>query len=158
MALERLRAVADYLFGPGAGKALFPDDVVVERSKSTGRVRHVYHDGRLVASFRPDGTIALTVHGAERLVKALSHPRVRVVVSEDAVEPVSRGRSVFAKHVVEADPEVRPGDEVVVVDRSGRVLAVGRAAMSGWEMPVFRRGVAVRVRRGCLNSEKRNSV
>ena len=158
MELQRLRAVADYQFGRGAGKALFPDDIEVERSKSTGRVRHVYLNGRLLASFRPDGTMALTIEGAKRLIKALHHPRVRVVVSEEAVEPVSSGRSVFAKHVVEADPEIRPGDEAVVVDESGRVLAVGRAVLSGWEMTMFKRGVAVRVRRGCLNSGRRKSV
>jgi len=37
---------------------------------------------------------------------------------------------------------------VVVVDGAGRVLAVGRAVLSGAEMRAFKRGVAVKVRRG----------
>jgi archaeosine-15-forming tRNA-guanine transglycosylase len=35
-----------------------------------------------------------------------------------------------------------------VVDERGGVLAVGRALLSGEEMKAFKRGVAVKVRRG----------
>ncbi len=43
------------------------------------------------------------------------------------------------------DPEIRDGDEVLVVGR--RALATGRAAMSAQEMIKSHRGVAVRVRK-----------
>ena len=36
-----------------------------------------------------------------------------------------------------------------MVDGSNRVLAVGRALLSADEMKAFKRGVAVKVRRGC---------
>ena len=147
--LRRLRAIADYQFGPGAGEALFPEGVRVVRSKRTGRIRQVLDaDGELLATVRAqDGLLALSIRGAERLLPFL-RGRYTVVVREDAAPFVAQGRSVFAKHVVKADPGIRPGDEVLVVDPKGRLLAVGKALLTGREMLAFKRGVAVKVRAG----------
>jgi len=146
--LRRLRAVADYQFGPGAGEALFPAGVEVLRSRRTGRIKHVKHEGKLLATVRAsDGQLALTIHGARRLLPFL-RGRYVVVVSEEAAPFVARGKSAFAKHVLKADPEIRPGDEVLVVAPSGELLAVGKAVLAGQEMLSFKRGVAVKVRAG----------
>jgi len=146
--LRRIRAIADYQFGPGAGEALFPDEVEVVRSRKTGRIRHIYLNGSLLATVRAeDGLLSLTIHGAERLSSFLGE-RHKVVVSEEAAPFVAEGRSAFAKHVLKADPGIRPGDEVLVVAPDGRLLAVGRAVLSGREMLAFKRGVAVKVRAG----------
>jgi 7-cyano-7-deazaguanine tRNA-ribosyltransferase len=53
-------------------------------------------------------------------------------------------------HVLKADGEIRPKDEVIVVNEGGEVLAVGRTILSGEEMTAFKTGVAVKVRRGVL--------
>jgi archaeosine synthase alpha-subunit len=52
---------------------------------------------------------------------------------------------ILAPGVVNADPEIREGDEVLVI--GARAMAVGRAAMPAWEMQKSKRGVAVRVRK-----------
>lgn len=52
---------------------------------------------------------------------------------------------VFAPGVLDADPRIRPGDEVLVVGPSA--YATGRAAMSAGEMLRSTRGVAVRRRK-----------
>ena len=146
--LRRVRAIADYQFGPGAGKALFPDEVEIIRSKRTGRIKHVYLRGSLLATVRAeDGLLSLTIAGAERLSPFLGE-RYKVVVSEEAAPFVAEGRSAFAKHVLRADPGIRPGDEVLVVAPDGSLLAVGRAVLSGREMVIFKRGVAVKIRAG----------
>jgi len=46
--------------------------------------------------------------------------------------------------VVDADEEIRPGDEVIV--EGEQAFGIGRAKMSGWEMIQSRRGVAVEIR------------
>jgi len=79
--------------------------------------------------------------------------RYYVKVSDDVSSFVARGKSVFAKHIVAADDEIRPKEEVVVLDEEGRVLAVGRAVLSGREMKMFKRGVAVQVRSGIMKDE-----
>jgi len=47
-----------------------------------------------------------------------------------------------------APEDIRAKDEVIVADENNRVLAVGRAVLSSEEMTSFKRGVAVKVRRG----------
>jgi uncharacterized protein with predicted RNA binding PUA domain len=143
----KLRAVADYLFGKGVGKALFPDGIRVV--KSTGRIRQVWLDDEPLCAIRAsDGFIVLNRKGAELVHAALKPPRLRVTVSDEAAPFVSQGRSVFAKHVVAVDPEIRPAEEVLVVDQRDRLLASGKALLSGEEMLAFKTGKAVEVRRG----------
>jgi predicted RNA-binding protein (TIGR00451 family) len=148
-ALQKIRSVADYQFGRDAGKKIFPDEVRVVYSKNTGKIRHIHLKEEMLATLRPTtGLFVLTLAGAKRLAHEVKPLRCWVKVHDDAEPFVSKGRSAFAKHVIEADDEIRPNEEVVVINRKGEVLAVGRALLSGKEMKEFSRGVAVRVRRG----------
>ena len=145
--LLKLRAASDYLFDRGVGRVLFPDEVRVVRSR--GRIRQVWLRGKPLCAIRAsDGFIVLNRKGAELLHRALKPPRLRVAVSDDAAPFVARGKTVFAKHVVGADPEIRPAEEVLVVDRRDRLLASGKALLAGEEMVAFKVGKAVQVRRG----------
>lgn len=149
-AFRRVRSVADYAFGKGVGAKLFPENVDIVRSKRTRRIRYVYLNGKRLATLRPtDGLFSLSISGAQRIVENVSSARCLVTVRDDVSEFVAEGGDVFAKHVVKADSDIRPKDEVIVVDESGEVLAVGRAVLSGEEMRAFNKGVAVKVRRGC---------
>jgi len=147
--LRRIRSVADYQFGKGVGTELFPEQVEIVRSKRTGRIRYVYLGGKRLATMRPtDGLFSLSILGAKRIVKNASSARCLVTIQNDVSKFIAEGGDVFAKHVMKADSDIRPKDEVVVVDENGEVLAVGRAILSGEEMEAFTRGVAVKVRRG----------
>lgn len=147
--LIRIKAVADYQFGAGCGEALIPDNVVVIRSRKTGKVKGIYHKGRLLATLRPsDGYLALSVDGARLLVKTLNPPRYRIVVQDDVLDFIKQGRNLFSKHVVSADPKIRPGEEVLITDFRDRVIAVGRATLNGTEMKRFKKGLAAKVRKG----------
>jgi len=148
-ALQKIRSVADYQFGRDAGAKLFPDTVRIVYSKNTGKIRHIHLKEELLATLRPTtGLLILTVVGAKRLVREVNPLRCWVKVNDDAEPFVKKGRSAFAKHVIDADQEIRPNEEVVVINRTNTVLAVGRAMLSGEEMTQFSRGIAVRVRRG----------
>jgi predicted RNA-binding protein (TIGR00451 family) len=78
----------------------------------------------------------------------IKSPRLWVRIQEEAEPFVAEGKSVFAKHIIDVDEEIRPQEEVIVVTKKGEALAVGRAVLSGKEMMTFKRGVAVRVRKG----------
>jgi predicted RNA-binding protein (TIGR00451 family) len=148
-ALQKIRSVADYQFGRDAGKKLFPDDVRIVYSKNTGKIRHIHLKKELLATLRPTtGLFVLTLVGAKRLAREVKPLQCWVKVHDDAEPFVSKGRSAFAKHVIDADEEIRPNEEVIVINRKCEVLAVGRALLSGKEMKEFNRGMAVRVRRG----------
>ncbi len=151
--LQRIRSIADYQFGRGAGEMLFPDNVDISFSRGTGRIRHIYLRDQLLATLRPtDGMFSLTITGARRLVQ-ISPPRLWVKVTDEAAVFIIEGKSVFAKHVVDCDEQIRPEEEVIVVNSDCKVLAVGRATLTGEEMKKFGRGVAVRVRHGAAEEK-----
>lgn len=157
--LERIRKIADYQFGKGVGEKLFPDDTRVVVSKRTGRIRYVYLDNDLLAVLNPvTGLFILTLEGAKRVLSSMERKRLWVKVSDEAVPFVERGNDVFAKHIVDSDEEIRPGEEVIVMDSNGNVIAVGKALLSGFEMKAFKRGIAVKVRRGRAKDKRANDV
>lgn len=150
-ALKRIRGVADYQFGKGIGVKLFPDNVEITFSKRTGRIRYVYLNGKRLATLRPtDGTFSLSIAGAKRVIEKRCSAKCVVTVRDEVSKFIAEGGDVFAGHVTKADADIRPKDEVVVVNEAGEVLAVGRAILSGEEMVAFKSGVAIKVRRGCM--------
>lgn len=145
---RRIRVVANYQFGRGASRA-FPRTIEITRSPNTHRIRHIQSDGHLLATYRPkDGLLALSISGGEALRRIFKPPRLRVKVVPGVEEFIEKGGNVFCKHVQHADPELRPAEEVLVVDHKDRLLAVGRTFFNAEEMLSFKIGVAVKVRHG----------
>jgi predicted RNA-binding protein (TIGR00451 family) len=149
--LRRIRSIADYQFGKGVGLALFPENVKILYSKRTGRIRYVYLERKRLATLRPtDGLFSLSITGAKRIAENKAFKKCFVTVRHDVSEFIAEGGDVFAAHVVKVNEEIRPKDEVVVVNNKGEILAVGRAVLSSEEMKAFKKGVAVKVRHGSL--------
>lgn len=152
--LNRVRTIADYQFGRGAGDAIFPDNVEFQMS-TTGRVRQILLEGKRIATVRAqDGILTLGIAGAMRLHGFLKFPHNRVVVNTDASPFVSKGKNAFARHVVEADPDIRAGEEVMVVDENDNFLAAGKAVLCALEMTAFKKGMAVEIRNGIKTGDK----
>ncbi|MHA1238444.1 MAG: PUA domain-containing protein [Candidatus Odinarchaeia archaeon] len=146
--LKKIRGIADYQFKPDTGVKIFPDDVQFTFSKSTGRIRHILLNGVILATIRPkDGLLALSLEGAKLLHKNSKKPDFRVVVTDDAIPYIKKGRSVFAKHVITADEQIRPHAEVLIVDKNDSLIGIGKAILNGTEMMHFKRGVAVKTRK-----------
>jgi len=147
--LDRIRMIAEYQFGEGAGDALFPDDVRIERSRNTGKIRHIYSGEKLICTMRAsDGLFVLSAEGARRLHDGTAYPRCRVAVNEES-EPFAReGRSVFAKFIIDCDNNIRAGDEVLIVNAHDELLATGRALLCAEEMMDLNHGQAVKTRKG----------
>lgn len=128
--IQRYRAVADYYFGQGAGDALLAGKVVI-------RGREIQDEKkRPLAMTTPSGMIALSLEGARRL-----EPRGSYIVTIGDFLPKG---SLLAPGVVDADEQIRPGDQVII--KGEKAFGVGRAKMSGWEMVESKRGVAVEMR------------
>jgi archaeosine synthase len=132
--LERVHGIASYQFGPEAAQLL------AEGGHVSGRwpVVKLLHGKTQLAMLPPDrGLLSLTLDGAKRIRSA----GVYQVEIEDF--PVTG--SIFAVGVRNADPQIRVGDEVIVVHGED-VRAVGVATMTGPEMTECERGEAVKVR------------
>jgi 7-cyano-7-deazaguanine tRNA-ribosyltransferase len=149
--LERVRMIADYQFQPGAGEALFNDQVKVVKSRKTGKIRHLYQDEDLIATLRAsDGVLVLAALGARKLHQHLPYPVNRVVVNEEA-EPFAReGKSIFAKFVINCDIDIHAQQEVLIVNSDDELLAFGKSILNGREITDFQTGQAVKTRKGGL--------
>jgi uncharacterized protein with predicted RNA binding PUA domain len=144
--LKRVRTIANYQFGKGAGDILFPDNVEFQMS-TTGKVRQILLDNNRLATVRAhDGMLTLGMTGAKKLHELIRFPGHRVVVNSDSAPFVVKGKSAFAKHVVAADPEIRAGEEVLVVDENDNLLATGKTTLCTIEMLAFKKGMAVEIR------------
>ncbi len=147
--LARAVAVSRYQFGIPAADALFRGKIEFVKSKSNDRIRNVISDGEHILSMRAgDGLYTLKKEGAVRIAEKVPAPHMRVVVNDDSIPYVSKGRNAFCQFVLYCDPDLRPMDEVIVTDKNDNVLATGRITMTEKEIKSFKRGIAVKVRSG----------
>lgn len=131
---ETLQAIADYQFGKGAGEMLIQDSDTI---KAPYPKHQIFAGKTQIATLVPQyGTIALGIEGARRLLD-----REKYIVEIDDFIPKG---SILAPGVNNADPDIRPWDEVIVTGE--RAFATGRAFMSGEEMTKSSRGIAVDLR------------
>ena len=146
---RKIKAIADYQFGNGVGEILFKGDLTIEKSKKTGKIRHVYSNGNLIANMRAsDSFFVLAKEGAIRLHSFKDFPENRVVVNKDS-EPFAReGKSVFSKFVVDCDTNIRSKDEVLIVNEEDDLLAFGKALLNHNEIMDFNNGQAIKTRKG----------
>ncbi len=149
--ISKIRSIADYQFGKGVGLKLFPENVQIEHSPRTGRIRFISLEGSRLATLRPtDGLLSLSIKAAKRIAENSAFARCFVTVKNEVSTFIADGGDVFAVHVVKVDPEIRAGDEVIVVDEASNVLAVGKAMLASAEIAAFKKGVAVKVRHGSM--------
>ncbi len=155
---EKIHRHIDALLGAGVSDAL-PADIQFDFSRRTGRIKNFSIGGRLAVTLRTDGGLALTIMGAQYLLKNSKQFWENCVMPvQDAVPFVSEGRSLFCKHVKWCGSNIKVGSDVAVIDgnssvsgidnSSRRVIAVGIAMLSSRLMKQYRKGVAVKVRQG----------
>ena len=152
-AKARVRSIADYQFGKGVGAKLFPDNIEIQLSPRTGRIRYINLNGERLATLRPtDGLLSLSIKAAQFIAESVPEAKCFVTVKNDVAQYIARGGDVFAVHVVKVDEEIGAKDEVIAIDEDGKVLAVGRTLLSSAEIKAFKTGVAVKVRHGSKES------
>ena len=91
--------------------------------------------------FEVEGHLFPTVRGA---LEMGLQKRV-VAVDKGAIRFVSNGADIMAPGVVEADPEIKEGDLVIIVEETHRKpLAIGKALMEGPQMVEANSGKAIK--------------
>ncbi|MGA1872335.1 MAG: tRNA guanosine(15) transglycosylase TgtA [Thermoplasmatota archaeon] len=136
-----------------------PEAVSIVTSRRTGKIRNVLEvrddqsKVHLLSLRAEDGHFNLRWTAASRLHESSGSPKFRVVVEDGTGEFNSKGYNVFCKFVTDADPDIRAGDDVLVVGRDDRLHAVGRASVCSRMMVEGRTGAAVKVRDGSEKHE-----
>lgn len=108
------------------------DAETYELVETDGPIDVVLADGDPLAFYPVDAEEPfLTVLGAN----TYEPTKGIVTVDAGAISFVSDGADVMRPGIVEADPDIEPGDFVVIAEETHRkVLAVGRARVAGSEM------------------------
>ncbi len=129
---REVKAVLDFQFGTGTCESMLGHDF----SKKGFQI----HDSaqELIATIdRYTGYMALTLRGGEKLLASDRHV-VRASFKPDT-------NSIFCAGIHDADPTIRPGDEIVL-EYEGRAVGVGRAVLNGEEMVKAKKGLGVLLR------------
>ncbi|MBD3354194.1 MAG: pseudouridine synthase [Candidatus Lokiarchaeota archaeon] len=125
------------------------DELDYSFSKNTGRLRKVIYQNDVILIYKPDvGRFNLTLKGAIYLKKATEPPVYRIIVLTEIQDYIKDGKSVFSQHVLEIDQELRPKDEVIVVNEEDDLLGVGKMMLPPFKPSKQRMGVVVDVRKG----------
>ena len=145
--LDELRWIANLQFR-GYGDVIVPDDIEIAYSPSTFKIRYLLLNNRIYMSMRAsDYRFILHLPAGLTMNNTIPHPLLRVYVDSKYSVFIVKGGNVFSKHVVLADPEIKPGDEVLVVDYDTcRLIGVGKAVKPGYAIPIYSWGEAVRMR------------
>ena len=130
----------------------------------TGRVKNVIDkNGTHILSPRlTDGGLSITDMGSKTLydrrtvpvdgggqyqpTAGLGQGPAVIMVEQDAVEFVLRGRNVFHGFIVACDPWLKAGQTCFIVDEQGTLIGHGLAQCDADEALRFKKGIAVRTR------------
>ena len=130
----------------------------------TGRVKNVIdrHGNHILSPRLTDGGLSVTDLGAKAMYERRSIPISEdgffkpndgvgqglpiLVVEQDAVEFVLRGRNVFHGFIVTCDAWLKAGQQCLIADEQGVLIGHGLAQCDANEARRFKKGIAVRTR------------
>ena len=132
--LKGFRSIARYQFRTREADSLIP-----EGTKAVGRfTRRMLHEKEQIATLSFEtGLYSLNLKGGE-IIKDIGKNWVEIDFD-------MKTNTLFAPGIINADPDILPRDEVVIL-RNDEVVGVGKAVLSGDEMSKAIKGVGVRVR------------
>lgn len=153
---------AKIIFGDFNSEKELLGRLILTKSRNTGRIRNIsIQDGNtrkhLLSIRAEDGMLTIKIEGAKKLQEGTRPPWRRVMVDKETGEFNSKGLNVFCKFVKDADPNIRAGDDVMVVDEDDHLLAVGRSQASRRHLIASRSGIAVKVRVGVLSKKDKDN-
>lgn len=133
---ENMQALASYQFGPKSA------DILLKNTKIKGKYpyyRIMDETKNQLGMIQPNrGFVSLTLDGGKRIA---SSNRYWVQIADD----FTLKGSVFAPGVINADPIIRKGDEVIVI-QADELQGVGVAQMNAREMKTCSHGESVKMR------------
>jgi phosphoadenosine phosphosulfate reductase len=149
--IERTRQLIDGQFGPGTGRLVLPEGhiVLLNKAPDIDRMDEVIAGGEVVGAIRfslvAGEKFLLRPNSAVAIAKQAKRGWVKI--DEGAAEAVrKKSASTLAVGVMDCDPDIKPGTEVLVLGPDGCPVSVGTSKMSAAEMMAHTRGTAVKTR------------
>ncbi len=147
----RIDSILSFQFTPTFAKLFLEkfEHMNFEFSPRTGKIRYIKEGNELLASYiSKNGTFSIMLNTVLKLYRRIPTPKNRVKILSSVSEFIENGKSVFAKHVVDVDPNLLVGDQVFVVDQQDKLLAVGKLEAPPHYLKMLNSGVAVSVKKG----------
>ncbi|TFG21597.1 MAG: pseudouridine synthase [Promethearchaeota archaeon] len=151
LGLRKIKGISDYQFGIDITDILFDeiDNIRIERSKNTNKIRYIYYKNSLMLALRPtNGLFTLSLFSAKKIIENTQTPRLRAIILTEVSDFIRKGRNAFCKHIVNIDHTLRTLDEVIVVNQKDELLGIGRLKIPIPYIKTFKTGIAVNIRKG----------
>ena len=148
---RKIMSLSNFIFGKEITDLFFNDlkKCKIERSKKTNKIKYIYLNDNLLYIFRPtSGYFALTLFAAQIIIDNIPPPKLRAIVKTEISEYIKKGRNVFCKHILDIDQNLRPFDEVIVVNKKDELLGIGKLKLPIDYVLSFDRGVGIKIRKG----------
>lgn len=140
------------------GSCYMPDVVILNSIPAIDRSDEVIIDGKVAGIFYYDIFRKQFYFQSRPWYASLLNIKKGYVIADDgAIESILKTSNLMAPGVIEADGNIKDGDEVIILNKDWEVVATGKARMNGNEMNGH--GMAVKIRwRGIENVEKGKKV
>ncbi len=137
----KLRGMANYQYGLGVGDEITAQykDIVV-RGKYPRDVAFFGGDEKLATLSFSTNKIVLSTQLIRKIWSKIEN---KVWFEGDQI----KGSSIFIQGIIDASPEIRPQDEVIILSKNNKLLAVGTAILPGDLMKIKGSGVAIKIRK-----------
>ena len=148
--IEMIKKLTDGQFGPGTGDALLPrgNIILLNKSPSLDRMDEIIADGRSIASIRYDmgsgWKLLNRMQSAMRISKVMT--KGYVICDPSAVKFIRESKNLMVPGVADVHPDVKDGDEVIVIDPEHNAIATGIAKMDAADMISGDKGLAVKTK------------
>lgn len=149
--IDRIRSLVDDQFGPGTGELVVPGGriILLNKAPDIDRMDEVIVGGEVVGASRfnlvSGERFLLRPRGAQAITPRVT--RNWVTIDDVAAEAIrEKSASTLAIGVIECDPDIVPGDEVIVLGPGRQAVSVGASKMPSSDMMEHKRGTAVKTR------------
>lgn len=148
--IAKIRKTVDANYGPGTGIAMLPEGhlVVLNKSPAVDIMDEVVQNGIVLGThvYEPGKGwhFICRIEGAGRISKIAT--KNWAIIDDGAIPYIRKGASSMAVGVLDADPGIGIGDEVIVLSGAREPISTGKARMTGRQMVESQRDAAIKSR------------
>ena len=139
---KQIRATADFQYGPGIGKLLFPNTIKFKGKYP--RDRQIFSEKQQIATLhKSTGFLSIFPQHAQKIIH---HSYNNLKFMDDYV----KGSNIYAPGCSEADNRIHPNDEIFVI-ANNKIIASATAFVSGLDMNKMTSGKLAEIKKKVRN-------
>ncbi|OLS24386.1 MAG: Archaeosine synthase [Candidatus Heimdallarchaeota archaeon LC_3] len=137
--LKKFQTIADFQFGLDIGLKLFPEETKLFLRSFNETAE--YQKNQLATISKESGLLTLTLDGVKRVLNHVEG--LKVIFDGEEIT----GSALYCSGISYADPQIKPGNEVLVYNINERFLGIGKTNLTGKELQDLNYGLGVSLRK-----------